>query len=216
MAQETTTHKHEAHKTAHKPAEHKETAHKPAKKGSKMKIIIIIVVALAIVLGGIYYYIIGTPTYSLYRLGKAVKTRNSAEFNKYVDVSSVAGKLVLDVYVQVDQNASDPNSDLFTKLKDYVAKGTISLFKDQLKNGIGVVIESVSKNNIKSLTSISLKEIKKSGGSATATLQNANGNTLRIEMVQTPQRYWRVVSVNYSDLKELIPSILNGSSTPQN
>ncbi|MBT8406279.1 MAG: DUF2939 domain-containing protein, partial [Deltaproteobacteria bacterium] len=60
---------------------------------SSFKFLTITVALLVVVLAGGFYYFTGTPRYSLYKLGRAVKNHDSAEFHKYVDVDRIVDHL---------------------------------------------------------------------------------------------------------------------------
>ncbi|TGE09306.1 DUF2939 domain-containing protein [Hymenobacter fodinae] len=92
-----------------------------------MKRIIILLVLAGLALAGyLYYRSLSTgPTYSLMQAAKATQTHNMAEFERYVDVRSVAGNMI-------DQLVEQSEAlDSFVP-RSFALKATLPLLKSQL------------------------------------------------------------------------------------
>lgn len=94
-----------------------------------------------------------------------------------------------------------------------LGKGMITAFlpmlKDGLKNSINKSIEEISDGKQNAFAEAKIKEIKQEGKSANITLLNTKNEEIRLSMVQTPERYWKVVGVNFDDFKKVNPDATN-------
>lgn len=165
------------------------------------KIIISVIALLIIALIGSCYYFIGTPTYSLYKTRKAISQHDSVTFNKYVDVDRVVSSLI-------EQATSSLEDD--DELKDNPFKGLatalFSSMKEQLKNEINKSVEEISEGKDgNKLSMMKTEKVIKEGKSAKVTLKNSDGETINFDMVQVPERYWRVVGINLDDFRKIKP-----------
>lgn len=92
-----------------------------------MKRLILLVVLVALAAGGYFYYqsLKASPKYALVQAANAVRTHNMADFERYVDVSSVTGSLVDQATTQGSAlGVLNPGGMLF--------KGALRLMKPQL------------------------------------------------------------------------------------
>ena len=172
------------------------------------KIIVLIVVVIIIILSGSIYYFLGTPTYSLYKTKKAISQHDSITFNKYVDVDRVVNNLFEQATSSLENNEEmkdNPFSGLLTTM--------LSSVKELIKSEINKSVEEISEGKNNKFISVSIESITKEGKSAKAVLKNLDGDTLKVDMIQTPDRYWRVVSINFEDYKKINPINLKDKSS---
>ena len=94
---------------------------------STMKKLLILPVLVALAAGGYFYYqsLKSGPKYSLMQAANAVRTHDVADFERYVDVSSVTGSLV-------DQVTSQGSALGLLNPGGMVFKGALRLMKPQL------------------------------------------------------------------------------------
>ncbi|MBD2713498.1 DUF2939 domain-containing protein [Microvirga sp. STR05] len=92
-----------------------------------MKRLLILLVLVAMVAGGYFYYqsLKSGPKYSLMQAANAVRTHDVADFERYVDVSSVTGSLV-------DQVTNQGSALGLLNPGGMVFKGALRLMKPQL------------------------------------------------------------------------------------
>lgn len=178
------------------------------------KKIIIGAIVLVMVLGGAYYYVRGTPRYSLYQTRKAVLNHDSISFNKYVDVDRIASGL-LDKASQSLDDEMGKQDNPFGGLGEGIFQAMMPALKEQLKSHINESIEEISDGNQNSVAGgkVSIKEIKQEGKSANVTILNDKNEEIHLNMVQTPDRYWRIVGINLDDFKKISPDVLNSGDT---
>jgi hypothetical protein len=179
------------------------------------KIIIIAVVVFALLASGSFYYFTGTPTYSLYKLKKAVQNHDSATFNKYVDVDRVVEGLFDTASSQMEKEMGDQNNSL-GEFGITLAKGLLSSFKDQMKSEINKSIEEISTDKDNKFAAVKIKEIQKEGMAAKVTLESSDGQAIKINMTQMPGRYWRVVGMDFEDFTKLNPNAAKSEETKVN
>lgn len=169
------------------------------------------VLLAVLVASGSYYYFMGTPRYSLYHTRKAIRNHDSATFNKYVDVERVATGILEESTKGMEEEASEENG---------FAQGLMNAFmpalKETLKESVNKSIEEISEGEENKLADAKIKEIKREGKSTKATIVNQENEELRISMVKTPERYWRVVGIDVEDFKKISPDSTNIEKVKEN
>jgi Protein of unknown function (DUF2939) len=168
------------------------------------KKIIIGAIVSVLVLGGTFYYIQGTPRYSLYQTKKAIQDHDSTTFNKYVDVDRIVTSLTDEGFKSVENEMNSSANSLGA-----LGKGLVTAFlpalKVGLKESINKSIEEISDGKQNAFAEAKVKEVKQEGKSANVILLNSKNEEIRLSMIQTPERYWRVVGVNFDDFKKVNP-----------
>ncbi len=167
------------------------------------KIIIISAVILVIAISSGTYYFTGTPTYSLYKLKKAIQSHDSTSFNKYADTERIVNSLVSEATKELETE----DNNLFAGL----AQTLMLSMKDQIKNEINKSVEEISSGKDNNLATVKIKSVEKSGMSANVVLINNKDEEIRISMIQYPERYWKIVSINVDDFKKISPETIGGS-----
>lgn len=174
-------------------------------------------IGVLLVLGGAFYYVRGTPRYSLYQTRKAVLNHDSTSFNKYVDVDRITSGL-LDTASQGFDDEMKKQDNPFGGLGQGILQAMMPALKERMKSSINTSIEKISDGNQNTVAGgkVSIKEIKQEGKSANVTILNDKNEEIHLNMVQTPDRYWRIVGVNLDDFKKISPDALNiGDTSPQ-
>lgn len=169
-----------------------------------MKKLILITIALLVIIGSSYYYFKGTPRYTLWQTRKAIQEHDSITFNKYVDVDRVVGSLTDEGSKSIESEMNS-SADSLGKLGKGMVNAFLPLFKEGLKNSINKSIEEISDGKQNAFAEAKLKEIKQEGKSANITLLNVKNEEIRLSMVQTPERYWKIVGINFDDFKKVNP-----------
>ena len=179
------------------------------------KKLIIGAILIVAVIGSGYYYFTGTPKYSLYQLKKAIQNHDSMTFNKYVDVDRVTGNL-LDTASQSFEEEMKKESNPFGEFGNSILQSMIPALKEKMKSGINKSIEEISEGKDNKYSSVSIKEIIKEGKSAKITLENSDNETIRLDMIQTPDRYWKIVGINFEDFKKISLDTLSEADAQKN
>lgn len=171
------------------------------------------IVIVALGLGGGYYWVSGTPQYSLYQIGKAVENRDSETFYKYVDIDSVVDSFTDWVWKEMEEEmAGGKPEDEWASWGYELGKGFAELImpamKERIKEGlrseITKTIEGTEEGMREAFKKISYKDIKveRSGKIANIEILNflENEMPLKLKMRQAPERYWKIVEINHEML----------------
>jgi len=181
------------------------------------KVVIIAIVILAVLASGSFYYFTGTPTYSLYKLKKAIQNHDSTTFNKYVDVDRVVENLLETASAQMEKEMGDLKDNPFGELGVNLAKGLLPFFKEGMKNEINKSIEEISEDKDNKFVTVKVKDVQKEGKAAKVTLASSDGVEMKINMTQMSGRYWRVVGMDFEDFTKMNPEAVKpGESNPDN
>lgn len=181
-----------------------------------MKKLIIGVIVLTLVCGAVFYYMKGTPKYSLYLVKKAIKNHDSLTFNKYVDIDRVTNGLIETATKKYDDEMKKDNNP-FGGIGKGMFQAMLPGLKEQMKSGLDKSIEEISEdkdNKYGTLELVKVKQILQEGKSAKVTLLNAQNEEIRLDMVQTPERYWQIVGINLDDFKKISPNSLTADDAP--
>jgi hypothetical protein len=181
---------------------------------SSFKFLTITVALLVAVLAGGFYYFTGTPRYSLYKIGRAVKNHDSGEFHKYVDVDRIVDHLakfaVQKVVAEIERDQSteawQKDGQQFDKeFALMMVPKMMESLKPQIKQEITKLIEDTSEERKGSpLLRATLADIETKGSIAIVTAQDQKtGQNIRFKMVKTPDRYWKVVEIDFDSFEML-------------
>jgi hypothetical protein len=168
--------------------------------------------AVVLIGSGSLYYVQGTPRYSLYQMGKAIKDHDSERFVTFLDIDKIVDGLVKSTVKEVEDNVSrqEPSGsqskddkisqrgrDLVTTLMPQVAKA----LKPILRKQIQMAIEHIGrKNNVSPLGVCILSEVEKKGEIAEVRVKAGKKKTYHFTMERTPQRLWKVVNIDINVL----------------
>lgn len=173
-------------------------------KKKTLIIIGIIVLAIALCLGGLYYYISGTPQYSLYQLAQAVKNHDSETVMQYFDIDRVVSQ-TMDVVSQQIQSDTSSEDDFTKSLADAILPGMIDQEKQTIKNDLVNKIEDISKNGSDNqMVKSKIQKVVREGKSAEVTINYGNNDTMTFKMIQEQNRRWKIVGFGADDLKKLM------------
>jgi hypothetical protein len=181
---------------------------------SSFKFLTITVALLVVVLASGFYYFTGTPRYSLYKLGRAVKNHDSAEFHKYVDVDRIVDHLATFAVEQFleemerDQSANALQIDgqqFDRELAMMMVPKMMESLKPQIKQEVTRLVEDTDEEMEGSpLLGATLAGIEIKGSLALVTVENEDtGEEIRFKMVKSPDRYWKIVEIDLESFEAL-------------
>ena len=184
----------------------------PQQRSSKLLPISATLLVVFLVIG--FYYFTGTPRYSLYKLGRAVKNHDSAEFHKYMDVDRIVDHLATYAVEQFleemerDQstNAWQIDGQQFDKeLAMMMVPKMMESLKPQIKQEITRLIEDTDEEMEGSpLLGATLAGIETRGSLALVTVEHEDtGEEIRFKMVKSPDRYWKIVEIDFESFEAL-------------
>ena len=187
----------------------------PATGNSKILAISIALVVAFLAAG--FYYFSGTPRYSLYKMSRAYKNRDSAEFHKYLDIDRIVDHLakyaVEQALAEMEQGQTTgdwgrANPGVDKELAMMMLPTMMAALKPQIKQAITDFIENPDRNNEGSpLFEATLAEIETTGSTSMVTLiHEETGQEIRFKMAQSPERYWRIVELDFESFEALSES----------
>ena len=178
------------------------------------KFLTISVALLVVVLASGFYYFTGTPRYSLYKIGRAVKNHDSGEFHKYVDVDRIVDHLAKYAVEQiVDQMERDQSTTAWQidgqqfdkELAMMMVPKMMESLKPQIKQEVTRLIEDTNEETEGSpLLGATLAGIEVKGSLALVTVEHEDtGEEIRFKMVKSPDRYWKIVEIDLESFETL-------------
>jgi hypothetical protein len=191
-----------------------DVSHRQEKPPLGRRFLVYGVVFFAIILTGtgFLHYLQGTPRYSLYQMGKAIRDHDSERFGTFLDIDKIVDGLVKSTVKEVEDNVSqhEPSGspsqdekiarrerDLVTTLMPQVAKA----LKPILKKQIHIAVEQIGrKNNVSPLGICILSEVEKKGEVAEVRVKAGKKKIYHFTMERTPQRLWKVVNIDINIL----------------
>lgn len=172
---------------------------------------------LVVLLVAGFYYFTGTPRYSLYKIGRAFKNHDSEEFHKYVDVDRIVDHLTKYAVEQAlaEMEGNEPTGNWggagqqFDKeLAMMMLPTMIEALKPQIKQAITDLIEERGDDRKGSpFIGASLAGIETEGSTSMVTVQDEDtGQEIRFKMVKTPDRYWKIVEIDFESFQAIADS----------
>ena len=185
---------------------------KPEQGSFKLLTISVALLAIFLVIG--FYYFTGTPRYSLYKIGRAVKNHDSGEFHKYVDVDRIVDHLAKYAVEQiVDQMERDQSTTAWQidgqqfdrELALMMVPKMMESLKPQIKQEVTRLIEDTDEEMEGSpLLGATLAGIEVKGSLALVTVEHEDtGEEIRFKMVKSPDRYWKIVEIDLESFEAL-------------
>jgi hypothetical protein len=187
----------------------------PQQRSLKLLTISVALLVVFLVIG--FYYFSGTPRYSLYKIGQAVKNRDSGEFHKYVDVDRIVDHVakfaVEQAVAEMEKNQpidewGRGGQEFDKELAVMMLSNMIEAMKPQIRQKITEFIEEPDEEMEGSpLLGATLAGIEIKGSLALVTVENEDtGEEIRFKMVKSPDRYWKIVEIDLESFERLSQS----------
>jgi hypothetical protein len=162
------------------------------------KLLIIGVAVIAVVLAGAFYYIKGTPQYSLYMLKKAIEQNDSEGAMKYLDVDSIVDTAMVNVMKDVSKKSETFSDNDFEAAGAALGAGLFMMMKPAIKDALSAGIKQAISDPEKDKTGLGnifgTVDIKVNGKSATIIPDGAPDTSFR--MAKTSEGYWRITEIS--------------------
>jgi len=166
------------------------------------------------VAGGFYYHYRQSPRFALHQMVNALMHRNYKEFYTYLDLNSIlshlmqeTGKDLIPSEIPQGDYLSQFGWKMGRKLAQNLLPKILQTVEKNLHGLINKYLDTLDTEDLLALeAAVALAEISPKGDEAQVILKFPKGNAqLRLTMSRNlPKRSWRVVSVNYQDLKNLL------------
>jgi hypothetical protein len=187
----------------------------PEKGNFKLLTLSVALLVVFLVIG--FYYFSGTPRYSLYKIGRAVKNRDSGEFHKYVDVDRIVDHVakfaVEQAVAEMEKNQpiddwGRAGQEFDKELAVMMLSNMIEAMKPQIRQKITEFIENTDEEMEGSpLLGATLAGVEIKGSLALVTVENEDtGEEIRFKMVKSPDRYWKIVEIDLESFERLSES----------
>ncbi len=177
------------------------------------------IIAVAIVIlggalaGGFYWHWVNSPRYALQQAALALKTRNMDKFFNYVDLKEILGNY-LTASAKDRAAPENPQADDWTRYSRRMGRKFAQLFlpklfetfEPQIRGGLEHYLLNLDNTQILGIAAaVTVAHIDTQGDEALVTLTDPKTHeNFRFQMRrQSDHRTWRIVSVNYDDLKKL-------------
>jgi hypothetical protein len=189
-------------------------------KGEAMRRSPLIFLAAALLLGivvaGVFFYLYrNSPRFALHQMVTTLMQRNYNKFYSFLDMKSILGSLMQDTGKDLIPPELIPKGnflgELGLKMGSKVAQQLVpqiyGTFEKEAQKVINQYLDTLTTQDLLALEgAVALAQINQNGDEAQVTLRFPKDEaSLHLTMGRTPQdRTWRIISVSYEDLKELV------------
>lgn len=167
-----------------------------------------------VVAGGFYYHYRQSPRFALQQMMNSLMQRNYKEFYTYLELKSILNHLMQETGKDLVSPLLPPGDYLSqlglrmgSKLTQNLLPRVIETFEKDLHSLTNKYLDTLTTENLQALeAAVNTAGIKWQGEEALVTLKfpKRNGQLLLTMSRNFPNRSWRVVSVNYEDLKQAL------------
>lgn len=175
-------------------------------------IVVAITLALATAIaGGFYWHWYNSPRYALQQMAMSLQSKDMETFFNYLDLHEIINNIV-SASSQDVAGPDDPRQNDWSRLtrqmgKKFARHFLPELFKSMEKQVKGLVEQFLKnldrKQIIAVVAAVTVAKIDTRGEEAGVTLKDPKtGEVFRFQMRRYPDRVWRIVEVNYDDLKK--------------
>jgi hypothetical protein len=168
----------------------------------KLKVVVISVVVLLVAACG-FFYVKGTPRYSIYQLGRAVANHDPDAALKYIDIDSVTESLLKNLFLEtgaprrLDKGMMAAISMNMPSIKEGVKTYIITVIRtgETIDKGKGAELFGIGDLGLYNLGMAALwrLNIKTEGATALVSLKDRPGQSAK--MIKTGEGLWRFVAV---------------------
>ncbi len=179
---------------------------------SKALLISLAIVLMVGVVGGLaYHYWVNSPRYALQQMALALKTKNLDNFFKYLDLKAIFNDFLESASAETDR-PGEPEADEWNRLARHVGRKFARQLLPKLFDAFESQIRGVMEQYLKNLdngqilgiaAAATVAQINRQGDEAQVTLTDPKSKEpFRFQMQRRQDGRWRIVSVNYQDLKK--------------
>ncbi len=171
---------------------------------------------LGIVVAGLFYYgYRNSPRFALQQMATALIERNYDKFYSFLDMPSILSSLMEDSGRDLIPSDLIPKGNFLgefgvkigSKFARQLVPQLYGAFEKEAHKVINKYLDTLTTQDLLALEgAVALAKINQSGDEARVTVHFAkNEGVLHLTMGRTPQNHtWRIISITYEDLKELV------------
>ncbi len=183
-------------------------------KRSAIIIFSTVLLVTAVITGALYWRWVNSPRYALQQMVMAIQTGNMDKFFKYLDLQEIANNMV--DATGADLAAPDrPDLDewdrlsrrLGQKVAKFVLPKLLEKFDKQVKAAIERYLRDLSRTEVLALAAAATTAYIDTRGDVAQVkiLDPKTGEPFRFKMAWDPaMEEWRIVAIQYQDLKRLL------------
>jgi len=185
---------------------------------------LLIFLAAALLLGvavaGIFYALYrNSPRYALHQMVTALIQRNYDNFYSNLDMKSILGSLMQDTGKDLIPEDIIPKNNLLgqfglkmgSRFAQQLLPPLFGGFEKEARKLMNPYLDTLTTQDLLALEgAVALADIRQNGDEAQVTLRFPRDDaSLHLTMSRNPQdRTWRVISVSYEDIKEMVKKSL--------
>lgn len=187
---------------------------------------VVIIIILCVLVGGavaaglIYQRWHDSPRYALQQMVLALKARDMETFFKYLDLKELFNNTLKSS--TKGMNREDQGGDDWTrfsrqlerKFARQIMPKLFDTFEKQIRKAIESYLRDLTTTQILALAAaVTTAHIEVEGDEARVTIHDPKtGNNMRLQMRRSPEEgSWRIVAVNYEDLKRFMKQEFTGA-----
>ena len=171
---------------------------------------------LGIAVAGVFYFLYrNSPRFALHQMATALMRRNYDKFYSHLDMKSILSSLMQDTGTDLIPPDVVPKGNFLaqfgvkmgSKVVQQLVPQLYGAFEKETRKVINQYLDTLTTRDLVALEgAVTLAEIQQNGDAAQVTLRfPKDEGSLHLTMSRSPQdNIWRVVSVSYEDLKELL------------
>lgn len=166
----------------------------------------------------VFYVWLGTPSYTLYKVKRAVDTQDVETFRHYVDLDSVLDHALREVggkffdqkragNPEEQSSQRPPRKGLLKDLFKRFAPEIKGLLRDEARRMVEQVITQPREKPLIPYSALiaAMWQVRREGEEASLPVQTRRGAIVEVKMRQVPEGYWRVVEV--TNVKALLAEV---------
>jgi hypothetical protein len=159
---------------------------------------------LAFLLLAGYFYVKGTPRYSLYWFKRAILKHDAEEALKYIDIDSVLDNMVKDMSDEPDGEKVQPKSEPKKPMKNIaqeVIRQNLPTIKEQLREQLkSAVISYNDRSTLDKLNRASIFGLHIIIENNVAMVKVRGKDKVAFTMARAPEGHWRIIAFNLKEL----------------
>jgi hypothetical protein len=195
-------------------------SHAKGKAMRRLLIFLTTALLLGVAVAGIFYALYrNSPRYALHQMVTALMARNYDSFYSSLDMKSILGSLMQDTGNDLIPQDIIPKNNLLGqfglkmggRFAQQLLPQLFGSFEKEARKLMNQYLDTLTTQDLLALEgAVALADIQQNGDVAQVTLRFPQDDaSLHLTMSRNPQdRTWRVISVTYEDIKEMIKKSL--------
>lgn len=159
-----------------------------------------LLLTLIFLLSAGYFYVKGTPRYSLYWFKRAILKHDAEEVLKYIDIDSVLDNMVKDMSEKPDGEKVQPKSESKKPMKNIgqeIIRQNLLAIKEQLREQLkSAVVSYNDRSTLDRLNRASIFGLHIAIENNVALINVRGEDEVVFRMARAPEGHWRIIAFN--------------------